>query len=294
MDFQLALDEFLLYLQVEQNYSTNTVDSYESDLTKFIAFLEQHNRSTALQDITSSLVRRFIQQETLQGAMSPRTIQRRISSLRSLCHFCLKENFTSSNFMAGIKSPKSDTKLPVYMNLEEVKRLFSSLEREKGPLSLRNEAMFKLLATTGMRRQELVDLTWQHIDLYNETVLIFGKGNKERLLPLHSMMIPLLEKLKASLEEHQTHPLEPVFRNSHGKGINPRGVNMIFKEVLQKAGLPPHRFTLHHLRHTFASLLLQQGNVKTTDEKGIPHYLPTEKVDLRTLQEANSSGVFRR
>ncbi|MED4018702.1 site-specific integrase [Sutcliffiella cohnii] len=65
MDFQQALDEFLLYLQVEQNYSTNTVDSYESDLTKFIAFLQQHNRSTALQDITPSLVRRFIQQETL-------------------------------------------------------------------------------------------------------------------------------------------------------------------------------------------------------------------------------------
>ncbi len=169
------------------------------------------------------------------------------------CQFCLKENFTTSNFVAGIKSPKSDTKLPVYMNLEEVKKLFSSLEKDNSALSLRNETLFKLLATTGMRRQELVDLTWQQIDLYNETVLIFGKGKKERLLPLYSMMLPLLKKYKASLEEHQTHPLEPVFRNGNGNAFNPRGVNMIFKDVLKKAGLPPQRFTLHHLRHTFAS-----------------------------------------
>ncbi|WP_096154510.1 MULTISPECIES: site-specific integrase [Bacillus] len=82
MEFQPALDDFLLYLEVEQNYSKNTVESYESDLTKFLAFLQRHNRSTVLQDITPSLVRRFIQQETLQRFVSPRTMQRRISSLR--------------------------------------------------------------------------------------------------------------------------------------------------------------------------------------------------------------------
>ncbi len=102
-----------------------------------------------------------------------------------------------------------------------------------------------------MRRQELVDLTWEQIDFYNETVLIYGKGKKERLLPLHSMMVPLLKAYKESLKAYQTHPQEPVFLNKNGQAMNPRGLHIIFKELLEKAGLPPHCFSLHHLRHTF-------------------------------------------
>jgi site-specific recombinase XerD len=285
MEFQHALDEFLLYLDVEKNYSKNTLTSYESDLTLFMNFLQDHKRSTDLSNLNPSLVRRFIQQQTLQEHNKPRTMRRRISSLKSFCQFCLKEHMMSSDFMAGIQSPKMDNKLPVYMNLEEIHKLFTSLEKDERPLSLRNEVIFKLLATTGMRRQELIDLTWQQIDLYNETILIFGKGKKERLLPLHSIMLPLLKRFKEALPEHQVHPLEPVFRNGRGQALNPRGLNVIFKDVLQKAGLPPQRFTLHHLRHTFATLLLQQGNAKTVDEKGNVHYINKEKIDLRTLQE---------
>lgn len=85
--------------------------------------------------------------------------------------------------MAGIKALKADQKLPIHMNMEELKQLFVCLEREEHPLALRNEAMIKLLATTRMRRQELVDLTWAQLDFYNETVRIYGKGKKERLLP---------------------------------------------------------------------------------------------------------------
>lgn len=143
--------------------------------------------------------------------------------------------------------------------MEELKKLFPFLESHTTqPLDLRNESMFKLLATTGMRRQEVVDLTWEQIDFYNETILIFGKGKKERLLPLHSMMLPLLKKYKHSLQEYQVHPKEPVFRNIHGRALTPQGLQVIFKDGLKKAGLPPHRFTLHHLRHTFATLLLLQ------------------------------------
>jgi site-specific recombinase XerD len=254
MEFQQALDDFLLYLEVERNYSKNTLDSYESDLLIFLTFLHEHKRSSDLDDLNPSIVRRFIQHQTMYGCISPRSMQRRISSLKSFCQFCLKEKMTVVDFTTGIIAPKSDKKLPTYMNLQELKQLFASLENVEGPLSLRNETMFKLLATTGMRKQELVHLTWQQIDLYNETILILGKGKKERLLPLHSTVIPLLKNYKQSLQEHQTHPLEPVFRNGNGKAVNPRGLNYIFNEVLQKAGLPPHRFSLHHLRHTFATL----------------------------------------
>ncbi|WP_249365297.1 tyrosine-type recombinase/integrase [Cytobacillus citreus] len=169
--------------------------------------------------------------------------------------------------------------------MEELKKLFSFLEQDPHPLAFRNETMIKMLATTGMRRQELVDLTWEQIDFYNGTVLVFGKGKKECLPPLHSMMLPLLKKYKESLKEYQTHPEEPVFRNKNGKVLNPWGLHVIFKEVLKKACLPPHRFSLHHLRHTFSTLLLQQVKAENEDEFGDVSHMPQEKVDIRTLQE---------
>ncbi|MDF0727974.1 site-specific integrase [Cytobacillus sp. S13-E01] len=122
MEFQQAFDEFLLYLEVERNYSKNTLDSYESDLSIFLTFLQDHKRSTDLDDLNPSLVRRFIQHQTTRGSISPRTMQRRISSLKSFCHFCLKEKLSVSDFTAGIIAPKSVKKLPIYMYLEELKQ----------------------------------------------------------------------------------------------------------------------------------------------------------------------------
>ena len=119
--------------------------------------------------------------------IQPKTTQRRISCLNSFTYFCLKENYLTIDFMGGIESPKSDKKLPVYMSLDELQQLFRFLENDGARFSTRNELMFKFLATSGMRRQELVDLTWQQIDLNNQTVRVFGKGKKERLLPLHPM-----------------------------------------------------------------------------------------------------------
>ncbi|MGM0851051.1 MAG: tyrosine-type recombinase/integrase [Bacillota bacterium] len=189
----------------------------------------------------------------------------------------------SHDFTAGIEAPKSDSKLPVYMNLEEVRQLFAYVERDIHPLALRNQVMIKLLATTGMRRQEIVDLN-SSISIMKPSG-IYGKGKKERLLPLHSMMVPLLKEYKASLEPYQVHSEEAIFITKNRKKLNPRGLHVIFKRVLKEASLPPHLFSLHHLRHTFATLLLQQGNIQTKDEHGNPSSISKEKVDLRTLQE---------
>lgn len=175
-----------------------------------------------------------------------------------------------SDFMAGIQAPKADKKLPVYMTLDELKKLFDFLEHDQSRFAYRNHLLFKLLATSGMRRQEIVDLTWEQIDLSSQTVRVFGKGKKERLLPLHPFVIPLFHEYKKYLLDHQLHPTEPIFLNKNGVKMNPRGLHKVFKEILEKAGLPPKRFSLHHLRHTFATLLLQENK---------------DNVDIRTLQE---------
>lgn len=195
---------------------------------------------------------------------------RKISCLKSLSKYCLKENWIKMDFMAGIEIPKHDKKLPTYMTLSELQKLFRFLEQDQGRFALRNHLMFKLLPSTGMRRQELVDLTWQQVNFDNMTLKVFGKGKKERLLPLHPMVHQLFIDYRDSLLSYQIHDEEPIFRNKDGEKLNARGLHKIFKETLEKAGLPPKRFSLHHMRHTFATLMLQENK---------------ENVDIRTLQE---------
>jgi integrase/recombinase XerD len=175
-----------------------------------------------------------------------------------------------TDFMGGIATPKADKRLPVYVRMNELKQLFQSLEFSSKPYALRNELMFKLLATTGMRRQEIVDLTWNQLDLEQKTIRIYGKGRKERLIPLHAIVLPLLERYKKQQLPHQIHPDVTVFMTRSNQPIDPRVLHRMFKYALIHAGLPPQRFSLHHLRHTFATLLLQNKD---------------HSIDLRTLQE---------
>lgn len=270
MHLKAAIDEFILYIQIEKNYSPHTIDSYEYDLNQFLAFLQDHNCSTDLAFITKTQVRRFIQHQLGTHKQKPRSMNRKISCLKSFTKYCIQEKYLMHDFMGGIETPKMDDKLPVYMTLSDLKQLFHSLEQEDSALSKRNEIMFKLLAVTGMRRSELVSLTWSQLDFSNQTIRIYGKGKKERLLPLHPLLIPLLSTYKDSLDSYQSYATEPVFLNKDGKSLNPRGLHSIFKNSLRKAGLPPSRFSLHHLRHTFAPLMLQENK---------------NNVDLRTLQE---------
>ncbi|PLS18166.1 integrase [Bacillus sp. M6-12] len=270
MQLKAAIDEFILYIQVEKNYSTHTVVSYEYDLLQFLTFLRDHDCSTDLASITKTHVRRFIQHQLGTHKQKPRSMNRKISSFKSFTKYCIQEKYLIHDFMSGIETPKTDDKLPVYMTLRDLQQLFRSLEQGDSTLSKRNEIIFKLLAVTGMRRSELVSLTWSQLDFSNQTIRIYGKGKKERLLPLHPLLIPLLITYKDSLDPYQSYPTEPVFLNKDGKPLNPRGLHSIFKKTLRKAGLPPSRFSLHHLRHTFATLMLQENK---------------NNVDLRTLQE---------
>ncbi|WP_090990052.1 tyrosine-type recombinase/integrase [Bacillus sp. OV322] len=135
--------------------------------------------------------------------------------------------------MSGIETPKTDDKLPVYITLRDLQQLFRSLEQDDSTLSKRNEIMFKLLAVTDMRRSELVSLTWSQLDFSNQTIRIYGKGKKERLLPLPPLLIFLLSTYKDSLDSYQSNATEPVFLNKDGKPLNPRGIP--FKDVMKRS-----------------------------------------------------------
>lgn len=115
MQLHAAIDEFVLYIEIEKNYSENTVTSYEYDLQLFLTFLTNHGCSTCLNEITKTQVRRFIQY--LLGSLKQklRSVKQKISSLKSFAKYCLVERYLANDFTRGIESPKTDDKLPVYM-----------------------------------------------------------------------------------------------------------------------------------------------------------------------------------
>lgn len=270
MHIEHAIDEFLCYLEVERNRSPKTLEAYGQDLNTFVRFLRKtYVELKHISDLSPSTIRRFIQDQVLVKKVQPATVHRRISCLKSWSRFCLSEHWCETDFAAGISMPKQASKLPRYLSREELKQLFSGLEQAQGPYARRNELLFKLLATTGMRRQEVLDLTWEQIDLEQNTVRVFGKGSKERLLPLHpTIVLPLLTQFRELLPCVPAQ--RPVFCSRKGNALSPVALHELFKTSLEKTGLPSQHFTLHHLRHTFATLLL---------------YNPGQPCDLRTLQE---------
>lgn len=270
MLFKEAVDEFLLYLEIEKNLADNTLVGYESDLKRFEQFLIQHDRSLELSTINKALIRRYIQYLVKHDALSARSLHRKISALRSFAKYCLSEDLIQTNFMHGIEKPKLDKSLPVYMTLDELKCFLNYLNRADNRFALRNKAMFMLLVLTGMRRSELVNLTWRQLDLVNKTIRILGKGKKERIVPLHPSVVPVLIDYREAQGETLTNDNSWIFLNKNGTKLNPRGLHKIFKEALENAGLDSKRYSLHHLRHTFATLLLQTNS---------------QNVDLRILQE---------
>lgn len=127
MQLHAAIDEFILYIEIEKNYSLNTVTSYKYDLQLFFTFLTNHGCSTVLNDITKTQVRRFIQYQLGSLKQKPRSVNRKISSLKSFTKYCLKEHFLQHDSIHGSDSPKTGDKLPVYMTLTDLQRLFRYL-----------------------------------------------------------------------------------------------------------------------------------------------------------------------
>jgi site-specific recombinase XerD len=190
-----------LYLQIDKNYLLNTVDGYAYDLRCF-EFLNSKWYSVQLNDITKTHVRLFIQHQITKENVKSRTIYRIISCLKLFSKYCVKENLIDSDFMIGIDTPKTDSKLPTYMSLLELQKLFRFLQQDSSRMAMRNHLLFKLLATPGMRRSEIVEITWEQIDLSNNTIRINGKGKKERLLPLYPMVVPLIKSYMENLKEY--------------------------------------------------------------------------------------------
>lgn len=251
---------FLAHIKFQKNYSEATVRSYDTDLEEFECFLQQKNKSLAkLADIKKSDIQEFLAQLYKQK-MHKTSMARKLSCLRSFFRFMLQKKFTLENPMLGIKNPKQEIHHPTMLNVDQ---MISMLD-EKNPdendvFYFRDNALMELLYGSGLRISEALSLNVQDIRADSETVKVFGKGSKERIVPLSDTS---KKALQAWLEMRNTLTVESgekaLFVGKRGRRLNRREANRIIEYYRQKVGIVTH-VSAHDFRHSFATHLLEGG-----------------------------------
>lgn len=247
----IYISDFLSYLEVEANYSKNTINSYENDLNKF----EEYYKNKDLLKITSKDIEKYIQ--TLSD-LAPTTVSHNISSLKTFYSYFLKQGRISNNPTDGIKSPKLGIHLPTYLTIDEVNKLLDIEVTDA--FSSRNKAILELMYATGLRISEVISLEFKNVD-YDECIIrVMGKGSKERIVPVNDYAI---KYLKEYIDNYRPELVKNdinnyIFLNNHGRMLTRQG---IFKMIKNYAALKNIKKTIgpHTLRHTFATHLLENG-----------------------------------
>jgi integrase/recombinase XerC len=253
------LEKFTEYLQIERNYSHYTIVYYSQDLEEFVAFMKrQLIDSYAIVTYTEA---RLYLTELYNRKLGRKTVSRKISSLRSFFKYLMREQVVKDNPFAIVSLPKKEQKIPQFLYEKELKQLFHNCDK-KTPLGLRNQAILELLYATGIRVSECCKLQLEDIDFSIGTILVQGKGKKQRYVPFGSFAQEALEAyinssrnelLNKSDKENCT-----LFLNFRGGPLTERGVRLILNELIKEASMTIH-ISPHVLRHTFATHMLNEG-----------------------------------
>lgn len=255
------INEFLRYLLIDKGYSNNTIQSYKRDLDKFLEF----NKDIDIKKITTDDLKEYIKNLKKEN-LNEKSISRNISCLKSFYKFLNIEKYIKDNPSEAIFIPKIKKSLPNTITEEEVIKLLDIELNDN--FSYRNKAMLELMYATGLRVSELVNLKLQDIDLNQDIIRTFGKGSKERVIPIGDYTKKYLEKYiykyRSSMLKKETS--EYLFLNNHGNKMTRQGFFKIIKKIAKEKGINKD-LSPHTLRHSFASHLLKYG------------------ADLRTIQE---------
>lgn len=260
-----ALEEFILYIQLEKNFSVHTVREYCSDLENFLAFLHAEGVNN-LEEVEYLHARLYVT-KLYDEKKARTTISRKISSIRSFFRFLNKEYALDDAAFRSLYHPKKEKRLPSFFYMEELEKLFAANEGDDSK-SIRNIAILELLYATGMRVSELTSIELPQVDFNYSIVRVMGKGRKERIIPFgmyaSEALTRYVEEARPRLLKKHEH--QHLFVNMRGGELTARGVRYILNEMIDNASLHTKIYP-HMLRHTFATHLLNNG------------------ADLRTVQE---------
>ena len=255
MGFTLLVNDFLVTLEIERGYSHKTIREYSYDLKMF----ERFNGGKPFEETTTMDLRRFLLHLKRDREYAPRSLHRKICSLKSFFKFLKKEGFIKANPAENIESPKIPKSLPKTITIEETLKLLST------PDNPRDKTILYLLYGTGMRVSELSNLDIDQIDLKSKIIhVVGGKGGKDRVIPLPNGIITILENYLRTRRDVENSAL---ILNRSGERLTPRSIQRIVKKYKKAANLFDKTLTPHTLRHAFATHLLSNA------------------VDIRVIQE---------
>jgi integrase/recombinase XerD len=251
------LKKFIYHLAVERGLAENTLVSYRTDLNSYISFCRQYGLS-AMGQAGKDAIMSYLFQLQLNGR-SPATISRHLAAIKSYYRFAVNEGVVSKDPAQELESPKTAQRLPRVLTVEEVDLLLRQpLIGE--PAGLRDKAMLELLYATGLRVSELVSLDLANLNLENGFVRCFGKGSKERVVPMGDVAARFLREYLArgrcKLDKSKT--TNALFVNLRGQRLTRQGFWKIIKKYAHKAKINTD-ITPHTLRHSFATHLLENG-----------------------------------
>lgn len=256
--FEKLLKEFLVYLKSIRGYSPNTIDSYKRDIQRFIDFLES-NSVNDFDDVSKNILSNFFSTLTTLG-LSTKSIARNYSSIKSFFRYLSANEFIRINPAIKFKGPKVSINPPEVLSLSEINKILDQ-PNTNTILGIRDKAMLEFLYATGVRVSELLNIKLNDLFLDEEIIRVFGKGSKERLVPIGSHAIHwltlYLNKVRPILEKK---PISGtyVFLNSRGKKLSRMGFFKILKEYASQAKVEK-KVHPHTIRHSFATHLLERG-----------------------------------
>ncbi len=249
---------FLEYIKFEKRYSLNTSKAYSDDLELFFQFINHTYDTPQLKDISASFIRTWLAYQKDQG-VSAKTINRRISTLKSFFKFHLKTGLIDVSPTTVIVSPKASKRLPVFVEQKNLSDLFDYIEFPDTWDGKMNRVMIVLFYSSGIRLSELIGLKESQIDFSNNNLKILGKGNKERLIPMSETLKSVLKGYLADKREKFTeNNIITLLVNEKGSVLQPRYVQIQIKKYLSLVSTVDKK-SPHVLRHSFATHLMNNG-----------------------------------
>jgi len=253
-----VIQPFIDYLRFEKRYSPHTIRSYQDDLEQFFAYIGEQFGAVSLEEISASLVRSWLA-SLKDRQLNARSINRKISSLKSFYKYHLRSGTVEQSPMTTVTSPKVSKRLPVYVEQKDTQALFRDLVFPEDWAGRTDRLLLAVFYHTGMRLSELVNLREKQVDSGNRSIKVLGKGNKERIIPVNGeLTAQLLDYCRAKRQELEGPDTDFLFVNKKGKKLYGKYVYLAVRKYLAQV-TTIDRKSPHVLRHTFATHLTNSG-----------------------------------
>ena len=246
-------NKFITYLSAEKRFSEHTIKSYTTDLKQFTSFLSSEFQIIdEINEISFQIIRTWIA-SLLEKGINPRSVNRKISTLKTYFKFLIREGELVENPMMKVVAPKSKKRLPVFIEEDQIASLLNEVQFEKGFVGQRNKLIIELFYVTGIRLSELINIKISDVDFNNQSIKVLGKRNKERIIPLSSNVV---NDLNIFIENNQKNKY--LFTNLEGEKLYNKLVYRLVNKYIGEIS-SVNKKSPHILRHTFATHMLNNG-----------------------------------